>query len=357
MRRSAALAAVVVPEIVMTPGAQLDRRPGWTRGCSPPSAATACYFWRRGILRHHRRRHGGAAAAAARTRLVRRRRAVPRHGVASAPRALHHPSTFTIHCASMNVLRFSDLVAQGHVAGKRVFIRADLNVPQDDAGNITEDTRIRASVPGIRDGARRRRRGDGDLAPGPPDRRRVQARGLAGAGRRSAWPSCSAATVPLVRDWVDGVEVAAGPGRAAGELPRQQGREEERRGAGAARWRRCATSSSTTPSAPRTAPRPPPTASRSSRTVACAGPLLAAELDALGKALAQPEAAAGGDRRRLQGLDQAHASCKSLADKVDQLIVGGGIANTFMLAAGLPIGKSLAEPDLVDEAQGRSSTR
>ena len=110
----------------------------------------------------------------------------------------------------MNILRFSDLIAEGRVAGQRVFIRADLNVPQDDAGNITEDTRIRASVPCIQHGARGRRGGDGHLAPGPPDRGRVQARGFAGAGRRSAWPSCWAATVPLRADWVDGVDVQPG---------------------------------------------------------------------------------------------------------------------------------------------------
>ena len=181
----------------------------------------------------------------------------------------------------MNVIRLADLVAQGRVAGQRVFIRADLNVPQDDAGHITEDTRIRASRAVHPHGAGRRRGGDGHLAPGPPDRGRLQARGFAGAGGRSAWPNCWAATVPLVPNWVDGVDVAARPGGAAGELPRQQGREEERRGAGAARWPRCATSSCTTPSAPRTAPRPAPTASRSSRPVACAGPLLAAEIDAI----------------------------------------------------------------------------
>ena len=85
----------------------------------------------------------------------------------------------------MNVLRFTDLFAQGQVAGQRVFIRADLNVPQDDAGNITEDTRVRASVPCIQHGAGRRRRRDGHLAPGPSDRGRVQARGLARAGRQA----------------------------------------------------------------------------------------------------------------------------------------------------------------------------
>ena len=85
--------------------------------------------------------------------------------------------------------------------------------------------------------------------------------------------------------------------------------------------------------------------------VACAGPLLAAELEALGRALANPKrplvAIVGG----LQGLDQAHHPRRRLAAKVDQLIVGGGIANTFMLAAGLPIGKSLCEADLAPEAK------
>ena len=84
--------------------------------------------------------------------------------------------------------------------------------------------------------------------------------------------------------------------------------------------------------------------------VACAGPLLAAEIDAITKALAQPKrplvAIVAGSK-----VSTKLTILKSLADKVDQLIVGGGIANTFMLAAGLPIGKSLAEPDLVDQAK------
>ena len=82
----------------------------------------------------------------------------------------------------MNVLRLTDLIAQGALAGQRVFIRADLNVPQDDAGHITEDTRIRASVPCIRMAMARRRGGDGHQPPGPAHRRRVQARGQPGAG-------------------------------------------------------------------------------------------------------------------------------------------------------------------------------
>jgi phosphoglycerate kinase len=84
--------------------------------------------------------------------------------------------------------------------------------------------------------------------------------------------------------------------------------------------------------------------------VACAGPLLAAELDALGKALGKPAhplvAIVAGSK-----VSTKLTILKSLADKVDRLIVGGGIANTFMLAAGLPIGKSLAEPDLLAEAK------
>ena len=79
----------------------------------------------------------------------------------------------------MNFRRSADV----DVRGKRVFIRADLNVPQDDAGAITDDTRIRASVPGIRDALRTRRRGDGDLASRPPDGGRVGRGGLARADR------------------------------------------------------------------------------------------------------------------------------------------------------------------------------
>ena len=85
--------------------------------------------------------------------------------------------------------------------------------------------------------------------------------------------------------------------------------------------------------------------------VACAGPLLAARARRAGPRAREPEAPAGGDRRRLEGLDQAHHPASRSPRKVDQLIVGGGIANTFMLAAGLPIGKSLCEPDLAPEAK------
>ena len=153
-------------------------------------------------------------------------------------------------------------------------------------------------------------------------------------------------------DWVDGVDVAGpGAGGDARELPPQQGREEERRGAGAQDGRACATSSCTTPSAPRTAPRPRPTASRSSRRSPAPARCWRPRSTRITKALAQPEAAAGGHRRRQQGLAPSSASCSAWPSNVDQLIVGGGIANTFMLAVGLPIGKRLAEADLVEEAK------
>ena len=112
-----------------------------------------------------------------------------------------------------------------------------------------------------------------------------------------------------------------------------------------ARWPRCATSSCTTPSAPRTAPRPSTYGIAQFAPIACAGPLLAAEIDAITKALAHPKrplvAIVAGSK-----VSTKLTILKALANKVDQLIVGGGIANTFMLAAGLPIGKSLAEADL-----------
>ena len=127
------------------------------------------------------------------------------------------------------VLRFTDLIAEGKVSGKRVFIRADLNVPQDDQGNITEDTRIRASVPAIRDAL------DAGAAVmvtshlGRPTEGAVQAGRLARAGREAPLANCSAATCRWWRTGSMASNVAAGPGRAARKLPLQQGREEERR--------------------------------------------------------------------------------------------------------------------------------
>ena len=248
----------------------------------------------------------------------------------------------------MNILRFSDLCARGQVAGRRVFIRADLNVPQDGAGRITEDTRIRASIPCIRmaldagaavmvtshlgrptEGAFRP---EDSLAP-------VAAR-LAELLERP---------VPLVTDWVDGVAVAPGQLVLLENCRLNKG---EKKNDEALARKLAALCDIFVHDAFGTAHRAEASTYGIAQfaPTACAGPLLAAEIDAISRALAQP-------RRPLAAIVAgSKVSTKltilqSLAKNVDQLIVGGGIANTFLLAAGLPIGKSLAEPDLLGEAR------
>jgi phosphoglycerate kinase len=249
----------------------------------------------------------------------------------------------------MHFLRFSDVCASGFARDKRVFIRADLNVPQDKEGRITEDTRIRASIPAIRmaldagaavmvtshlgrptEGAFRP---EDSLAP-------VAAR----LGELMGHP------IRLVADWVDG-----GFALAAGEVVLLEncrlnvGEKKNQPELAAKLGRLCDIfvhdafgtahrAEGTTYGIAETAP------------TACAGPLLAAEMDAIAKALANPK------RPLIAIVAGSKVSTKltilqALAKNVDGLIVGGGIANTFMLAAGLKIGKSLAEPDLVAEAK------
>jgi phosphoglycerate kinase len=248
----------------------------------------------------------------------------------------------------MNVIRFSDLCANGSAKGKRVFIRADLNVPQDDDGQITEDTRIRASVPAIRMAlevgaavmvtSHLGRPTEGEFK--PEDSLAPVAERLSELlGRR----------VPLISNWVDGVDVE--PGQVVllencrvnkGE---KKNNDELARKLGALcdifvhdAFGTSHRAEGTTYGIAQYAP------------VACAGPLLAAEIDAITKALANPKrplaAIVAGSK-----VSTKLTILKSLASNVDQLIVGGGIANTFMLAAGLNIGKSLAEHDLVGEAK------
>ena len=245
----------------------------------------------------------------------------------------------------MPVLKMTDLP----LAGKRVFIRADLNVPQDEAGNITEDTRIRASLPGIEHALKSGaavmvtshlgRPVEGKLA--PEDSLAPIAKRL---GEMLGRP------VPLVQNWVDG-GFAVKPGEVV-MLENCRVNKGEKKNDEALARKMAALCDVYVNDAFGTAHRAEATTHGLARfaPVACAGPLMVAELDALGRALRNPA------RPLVAIVAGAKVSTKltilkSLAAKVDQLIVGGGIANTFMLAAGLSIGKSLAEPLLVGEAR------
>ena len=248
----------------------------------------------------------------------------------------------------MNVLRFEDLVAQGKVNGKRVFIRADLNVPLSSAGQITEDTRVRASIPciemALKAGAavmvtsHLGRPTEGEFKPedslAPVAARLGELMGI---------------EVPLVANWVDGVSVA--PGKVVLLENCRVNKGEKKNDETLAR-KLAQLCDIFVHDAFGTAHRAEASTYGIAQyaKVACAGPLLAAEIDAVTKALANPKrplvAIVAGSK-----VSTKLSILQALAAKVDQLIVGGGIANTFMLAAGLPIGKSLAEASLVDDAK------
>ena len=248
----------------------------------------------------------------------------------------------------MNVIRFSDLCAQGQVAAKRVFIRADLNVPQDAQGHITEDTRIRASVPCIQMAL------DAGAAVmvtshlGRPTEGAFQAAdSLAPVAQRLG--ELLGRTVPLLANWVDGVTVA--PGQIV-MLENCRCNVGDNKNDPALARKMAALCDIFVHDAFGTAHRAEASTYGIAEfaPVACAGPLLAAEMDAIAKALLAPKrplvAIVAGSK-----VSTKLTILQSLAANVDQLIVGGGIANTFMLAAGLKIGKSLAEPDLLDQAK------
>lgn len=252
------------------------------------------------------------------------------------------------HFFDMKILRFSDLCAQGKVRGQRVFIRADLNVPQDDTGRITEDTRIRASVPCIQQAL------DAGAAVmvtshlGRPTEGAFKPEdSLAPVALRLA--ELLGREVPLVADWVDGVTVQPGQVVLLENCRLNLG---EKKNNEALARKMAALCDIFVNDAFGTAHRAEGTTYGIAQfaPIACAGPLLSAEIDALTKALTQPQrplvAIVAGSK-----VSTKLTILQSLADKVDQLIVGGGIANTFMLAAGLSIGKSLAEADLVDQAR------
>ena len=249
---------------------------------------------------------------------------------------------------TMNVIRFSDLCASGKARNQRVFIRADLNVPQDGAGAITEDTRIRASVPCIQLAL------DAGAAVmvtshlGRPTEGAFKPEdSLAPVAKRLG--ELLGRDVPLVADWVDGVTVA--PGQVV-LLENCRVNVGEKKNAEPLARKLAALCDIFVNDAFGTAHRAEGTTYGIAQyaPIACAGPLLAAEIDAITKALAQPQrplvAIVAGSK-----VSTKLTILQSLAKNVDQLIVGGGIANTFMLAAGLNIGKSLAEPALLDDAR------
>ncbi len=247
----------------------------------------------------------------------------------------------------MKFLRFSDVCASGFARGKRVFIRADLNVPQNDAGEITEDTRIRASIPAIQMAldagaavmvtSHLGRPTEGEFKPEDS---------LAPVAARMG--ELMGRSIPLVANWVDGVSVEPGQLVMLENCRLNVGEKKNKPELAAKLGQLCDIfvhdafgtahrAEGSTYGIAETAP------------IACAGPLLAAEMDAISKALANPKrplvAIVAGSK-----VSTKLTILQALAKNVDGLIVGGGIANTFMLAAGLKIGKSLAEPDLLGEA-------
>ena len=248
----------------------------------------------------------------------------------------------------MNVIRFTDLIQAGKVAGQRVFIRADLNVPQDDAGRITEDTRIRASVPCIQMALKAGaavmvtshlgRPTEGEFKP---------ADSLAPVARRLG--ELLGFDVPVIANWVDGVTVA--PGHLV-MLENCRVNKGEKKNDEALARKMAALCDIFVHDAFGTAHRAEASTYGIAQyaKVACAGPLLAAEIDAITTALAHPKrplvAIVAGSK-----VSTKLTILQSLAKNVDGLIVGGGIANTFMLAAGMKIGNSLAEASLIGEAK------
>lgn len=248
----------------------------------------------------------------------------------------------------MNFLRFTELCQKGLIKGQRVFIRADLNVPQDDHGDITDDTRIRDSLPCIQLAL------DAGAA--------VMVTSHLGRPQEGIWtpkdslsPVAKRLTellhrpVALVKDWIEGVQLNKGEivllencrfniGEKANNAALSQKMAQlcdiyVHDAFGTAHRAECSTYGIA-----------------QYAKIACAGPLLAAEIEAISKAFTSPQrplaAIVAGSK-----VSTKLTILKSLSSKVDQLIVGGGIANTFMMASGLPIGKSLCEPDLLEEAR------
>jgi phosphoglycerate kinase len=248
----------------------------------------------------------------------------------------------------MKAIHLSDLVAQGCLTGKRVFIRADLNVPLDGAGGMTDDTRVRASVPAIRMAL------DAGAAVmvtshlGRPTEAEFKPEDSL-APVATCLAELLGREVPLVPNWVDGVDVKPGQVILLENCRLNRG---EKKNSEELSRKMASLCDIFVHDAFGTAHRAEASTYGIAQfaPVACAGPLLAAEIQAVTRALDAPKrpllAIVGGSK-----VSTKLNILQSLGDKVDDLIVGGGIANTFMLAAGLPIGKSLAEPDLLEQAR------
>ena len=236
--------------------------------------------------------------------------------------------------------RLTDLVDKGELQGKRVLIRSDLNVPRDAEGHITEDTRIRASIPAIRDALKG---GAAVMVTShlgrPKEGQFTPEESLAPVAKRLS--ELLGQPVELKRDWLNGVDVK--PGQVV-LLENVRFNPGEKKNSDELAKKMAALCDVYVNDAFGTAHRAEASTYGIAKyaPVACAGPLLAAELDALSKAMTNPYrplmAIVGGAKvsGKLEVL-------KTLADKVDSLIVGGGIANTFLLAAGYPVGRSLIE--------------
>jgi len=244
----------------------------------------------------------------------------------------------------VSFLRMSEVALKD----RRIFIRSDLNVPLDDRHEITDDTRIRASLAAYRTGLDA---GAAVMATShlgrPKEGEFSEADSLAPVARRLS--QLLGREVPLARDWVDGVDVKPG---SLVLLENCRFNKGEKKDDEALARKYAALCDVYVNDAFGTAHRAEASTHGVARfaKVACAGPLLAGELDALGRALANPKrplvAVVAGSK-----VSTKLTILRSLAERVDQLIVGGGIANTFMQAAGLPIGKSLTESDLAGEAK------
>ncbi len=249
----------------------------------------------------------------------------------------------------MKVKTLEQLAANGELAGKRVMIRSDLNAPHDEAGNITNETRLVASVPAIRMAldagaavmvvSHRGRPTEGVV---------TEADSLAAIARRMG--ELLERPMPLIENWVDGgFEVK--PGEVV-MLQNCRCNVGEKKCDEMLSKKYAALCDVFVHDAFGTAHRAQASTVGVARyaPVVCAGPLMAAEIDALTRAVENAKhplaAIVGGSK-----VSTKLTILSNLAEKVDQLIVGGGILNTFLLAAGKPIGKSLAEPELVDECR------